>query len=98
MASVVGIPIAEGLWFHAATVDDTLPVITLWKACHLVRPWNDPVEDIHFCLQPTASELLLAFEGDEIVGSIMMGNDGHRGWVYYLGVASAWRRSALRGY
>jgi hypothetical protein len=98
MASVVGIPIAEGLWFHAATVDDTLPVITLWQACHLVRTWNDPVEDMHFCLQPTASELLLAFEGDEIVGSIMMGNDGHRGWVYYLGVASAWRRSALRGY
>lgn len=27
MASVVRIPIAEGLWFHAATVDDTLPVI-----------------------------------------------------------------------
>ena len=95
MASVVGIPIAEGLWFHAATVDDTLPVITLWQACHLVRPWNDPVEDIHFCLQPTASELLLAFERDEIVGSIMMGNDGHRGWVYYLGVSPAWRRGGV---
>ena len=95
MASVVGIPNAEGLWFHAATVDDTLPVITLWQACHLVRTWNDPVEDIHFCLQPTASELLLVFEGDEIVGSIMMGNDGHRGWVYYLGVASAWWRGGV---
>ena len=98
MASVVGIPIAQGLWFRSAIVDDALPVITLWKACHLVRPWNDPAEDILFCLQSPASELLLAFEGDEIVGSIMMGNDGHRGWVYYLGVASAWRRSALRGY
>ena len=63
MASVVRIQIAEGLWFHAATVDDTLPVITLWKACHLVRPWNNLVEDIHLRLQPPASELLLAFEG-----------------------------------
>ena len=72
MASVVGIPIAQGLWFHAATV-----------------------EDIHFRLQPPASELLLAFEGDEIVGSIMMGNDGHRGWVYYLGVSPAWRRGGV---
>ena len=79
MASLVRTPIAEGLWFRSATVDDTLPIITLWKACHLVRPWNDPVENIHFRLQPPAWELLLAFEGDEIVGSIMMGNDGHRG-------------------
>jgi len=38
---------------------------------------------------------LLAFEGDEIVGSIMMGNDGHRGWVYYLGVSPAWRRGGV---
>ena len=49
MASLVGIPIAEDLWFRSATVDDTLPVITLWKACHLVRPWNDPAENISFC-------------------------------------------------
>ena len=98
MTSVVGIPIAEVLWFRSATVDDALPVITLWKACHLVRPWNDPTDDIRLCLQSPASELLLAFKGDEIVGSIMMGNDGHRGWVYYLGVASAWRRSASHGY
>jgi ribosomal protein S18 acetylase RimI-like enzyme len=95
MASLVGIPIAEGLWFRSATVDGTLPVITLWKACHLVRPWNDPAEDICFFLQSPASELLLAFEGDEIVGSIMMGNDGHRGWVYYLGVLPAWRRGGI---
>jgi hypothetical protein len=51
-----------------------------------------------FVLQSPASELLLAFEGDEIVGSMMMGNDGHRGWVDYLGVSPAWRRSALRGH
>ena len=95
MASLVRTPIAEGLWFRSATVDDTLPVITLWKACHLVRPWNDPAEDICFCLQSPASELLLAFVGDEIVGSIMMGNDGHRGWIYYLGVSPTWRRGGI---
>ena len=95
MASVVGISSVEGLWFRSATVDDTLPVITLWKVCHLVRPWNDPVEDIRFFLRSPASELLLAFEGDEIVGSIMMGSDGHRGGVYYLGVLPAWRRGGV---
>ena len=25
----------------------------------------------------------------------MMGNDGHRGWVYYLGVAPTWRRGGI---
>ena len=95
MVSVLGTPNAEGFLFRSATVDDMSFVITLWKACHLLRPWNDPADDIRFCLQSPASELLLAVKGDQIVGSIMMGNDGHRGWVYYLGVSPAWRRGGV---
>ena len=38
---------------------------------------------------------IACIRGDEIVGSIMMGNDGHRGWVYYLGVSPAWRRGGI---
>lgn len=95
MVSVLGTPNAEGFLFRSATVDDMSFVITLWKVCHLLRPWNDPADDIRFCLQSPASELLLAVKGDQIVGSIMMGNDGHRGWVYYLGVSPAWRRGGI---
>ena len=34
-------------------------------------------------------------EGDALVASVMVGYDGHRGWVYYLAVAPERRRAGL---
>lgn len=34
-------------------------------------------------------------EGDAVVGSVMAGFDGHRGWVYYLAVAPEKRLAGL---
>jgi ribosomal protein S18 acetylase RimI-like enzyme len=73
--------------------EDTDPVVQLWTECELVRPWNDPHRDIHrkMTVQP---ELFLVAERDgEVVGTAMVGFDGHRGWVNYLAVAPAHRRS-----
>jgi ribosomal protein S18 acetylase RimI-like enzyme len=63
---------------------DTEAVVELWRAAGLTRPWNDPRRDIErkLTVQP---ELFLVAEADgEIVGSVMAGYDGHRGWLYYL--------------
>ena len=41
---------------------------------------------------------LCSREGDEhaaLTGSVMVGHDGHRGWVYYLAVAPDARRAGL---
>ena len=38
---------------------------------------------------------LVAARGDVIVGSVMAGYDGHRGWLYYLAVAPALRRQGI---
>ncbi len=65
------------------------PVVALWQACGLTRPWNDPHRDIARKLteQP---ELFLVGEVDgHVVATAMIGFDGHRGWVYYLAVAPA---------
>ena len=55
MVSVVRKPGTEGFLFRSATIDDAPVIITLWNACHLLRPWNDPADDIRFCLQSPAS-------------------------------------------
>lgn len=68
---------------------DESPVVALWQACGLTRPWNDPHRDIARKLteQP---ELFLVGEVDgHVVATAMIGFDGHRGWVYYLAVAPA---------
>lgn len=61
-------------------------VIRLWNACGLVRPWNDPKKDIQRKLT-TQPELFLVVDKEGVVlGSAMVGYEGHRGWVYYLAV------------
>ena len=61
-------------------------VIRLWNECGLVRPWNDPKKDIERKLT-TQPELFLVVEKEGVVlGSAMVGYEGHRGWVYYLAV------------
>jgi ribosomal protein S18 acetylase RimI-like enzyme len=63
---------------------DEAAVTGLWQACGLTRPWNPPARDIALVRGSGHGEILLAEEAGEIVGSVMVGHDGHRGWVYYL--------------
>ena len=74
-----------------ACAGDAAAVIALWEACGLTRPWNDPRDDYATALDGLTSTILIIRDGDAVVGSIMVGFDGHRGWVYYLAVAAAHR-------
>lgn len=78
-----------------ATADDAAAVIALWHACGLTRSWNDPAADFALALRDSAATILVAREGDAIVGTVVAGFDGHRGWVYYLSVAPNARRQGL---
>ncbi len=71
----------------AAGEEDAAAVVALWHDCGLTRPWNDPHADFARALTAESATILLAQVEERIVGSIMVGHDGHRGWVYYLAVA-----------
>lgn len=66
---------------------DRQAVVALWESCGLTRPWNDPNKDIDFCLASRESTLLVGESGGEIAATVMVGHDGHRGWIYYLATA-----------
>lgn len=68
-------------------------VVALWRACGLTRPWNDPDADFDLALASAGSVVLVS--GEPVKGCVMVGFDGHRGWVYYLAVDPAQRRSGL---
>jgi ribosomal protein S18 acetylase RimI-like enzyme len=61
-------------------------VVALWKECGLVVPQNDPVTDIQkkFVFQPDL--FFIALADGKVVGSVMVGYEGHRGWINYLAV------------
>nr|KEP23647.1 acetyltransferase [Georgenia sp. SUBG003] len=66
--------------------DETEAVVALWQACGLTRPWNDPRADLDQARAGATSTVLVARQGSAVVGTVMAGVDGHRGWLYYLGV------------
>ena len=70
-------------------------VVDLWQACDLTRPWNPPARDIAFCRSSGHGEIFVAEADGGIIGTVMAGHDGHRGWVYYLAVDPARRRDGL---
>lgn len=63
---------------------DIAAVIALWQAAGLTRPWNDPASDIALARRGPNSTILIGRDGDAIVATVMVGHDGHRGWVYYV--------------
>ena len=63
---------------------DIAAVIALWQACGLTRPWNDPASDIALARRGPNSTILIGRDSDAIVATVMVGHDGHRGWVYYV--------------
>lgn len=70
-----------------ATLADASRTVSLWTEAGLTRPWNDPSSDFVRALACDQSTVLLATEGLSLRGSVMVGDDGHRGWMYYLSVS-----------
>ncbi|MHB1219249.1 MAG: GNAT family acetyltransferase [Alphaproteobacteria bacterium] len=75
---------------------DRRAVIALWQACGLVVTGkNDPEADIDFAVASADAEILVGVVEDEIAATVMVGHDGHRGWLYYVAVAPARQRRGL---
>lgn len=65
---------------------DIADVIALWHRCGSTRPWNDPAADVALALRGDNSTILVGKCGGAVAASVMVGHDGHRGWVYYVTV------------
>lgn len=73
-------------------------VVALWHAARLTRPWNDPHADFTRAVRGPASAVLGGYDpSGELLATAMVGHDGHRGWIYYLAVAAAYRRQGFAG-
>ncbi len=68
-----------------AGADDEAAVVALWRACGLVADYNDPAADFAFARAGACSGVLVGVAEDgRIKASVMVGHDGHRGWLYYV--------------
>jgi ribosomal protein S18 acetylase RimI-like enzyme len=64
----------------------------LWRQCLADDPlWDGAGMAISDSLPSRSTLLLVASTGTEVIGSIMAGYDGYRGWLHALAVLPAYR-------
>jgi hypothetical protein len=63
---------------------DVVQVVDLWGVSGVSRPWNNPLTDITFARQSAQSTIYVGVMDQCVVATVMVGEDGHRGWAYYL--------------
>ena len=75
---------------------DKNDVIALWKQVfHPQTPYNDPESVINMKVKQDDDFFFVAEDKQHIIGTIMIGFDGHRGWLYSLAVHSQHRRKGV---
>lgn len=75
--------------------DDEDQVVELWTRCGLVVPQNDPRRDIQAKMNWQPEMFLVGAIGDQVMATVMVGYEGHRGWINYLAVSPDVRRSGI---
>ena len=78
--------------FQAEDKDD---IVKLWKDCDLVVPWNDPIRDINTKIQFQPDLFLVGELNNKVIASVMIGYEGHRGWINYLAVSPLFQNNGL---
>lgn len=77
----------ERMIIRAFVEGDRTGVKDLWNACGLIVPHNDPDRDIDGAAGKSNSDILVGIASDgRIAAAVMVGHDGHRGWLYYVAV------------
>jgi ribosomal protein S18 acetylase RimI-like enzyme len=102
MADDLGLthPAIRELWRMEFTIESYRTefqdaVVDLWRKCGLIVPQNDPFEDIKRKVEFQPELFFIGLLNGEVVGSILAGYEGHRGWINYLAVNPEFQR---RGY
>ena len=71
-------------------------VIELWREVFPNEPeWNEPVAMIRRKLLVQRESFLVALRGYVVVGTVLGGYDGVRGWIYHLAVHPSIRRAGV---
>jgi len=76
-------------------IDDYSIVRDLWQTAGLILRPGDELEDVKLKLQRDPDLFLVAEQDDRLVGSVIGGWDGRRGWIYHLAVVPEHQRKGI---
>lgn len=70
-------------------------VVALWDETGISVPYNDPALDIPRALASPNTALFVGKRDRALIGTILAGHEGHRGWLYKLAVSPTHRRQGF---
>jgi ribosomal protein S18 acetylase RimI-like enzyme len=75
---------------------DEPAVLALWREVFPDDPpHHDPVASIHLKMSAQPELFFVAMRAGDVVGTIMAGFDGHRGWIYRVAVSPDHQRQGI---
>jgi ribosomal protein S18 acetylase RimI-like enzyme len=71
-------------------------VVLLWKTVFGYKDArNDPELAVNKKLEAKDGLFFIAVDGHKVIGTVMAGYDGHRGWIYSLAVIPEYRKQKI---
>ena len=86
---------ADAIAVREATIDDLSAILAFWRTSAYGSSPTDDDNSVAALLASDNAALLLAHDGDLMVGSIIAGWDGWRGGLYRLAVLDEYRRTGI---
>ena len=79
------------------TIADYEKVYALWMSCKNMgfNDIDDSKEGISRFLERNPNTSFVAMENDELLGIILGGHDGRRGYIYHMSVAEKYRKKGI---
>ena len=79
------------------TIDDYEKVYALWMSCKNMgfNNLDDSREGIDKYLKRNPTSCFVAVKGEDVVGVVLSGHDGRRGFIHHMAVAENHRRQGI---
>jgi ribosomal protein S18 acetylase RimI-like enzyme len=88
--------VADSLELRPLRDADEPAVVALWQTVFADDPvHNEPTAIVRRKREVQPEGFLVALDRGSVVGTLLAGYDGHRGWLYHLAVAPARRRDGI---
>ncbi len=85
---------ASSVYIREYSPDFRERILSLWsRSFGKSRMFLD--DDLERACKASNDMFILAVDGNEVIGTVIIAHDGYRGWIYYLTVAPGYRRQGI---
>ncbi|HTW91978.1 MAG TPA: GNAT family acetyltransferase [bacterium] len=85
----------KGLDIRPFVIEDTDGVLEVWSLARMATPERNPRSEIQKKLRHSPESFFVGMLEDKVVSTVMVGYDGHRGWIYLLAVRPELQRKGI---